>query len=37
MQIHAIGGTVGVLFYALMASKNYVYELYGESVSQGLT
>lgn len=31
MQVHAIGGTTGVIFYSLMASKNYVYELYGES------
>lgn len=30
-QVHAFGGTAGVLFYSLMASKNYVYELYGES------
>ena len=30
LQVHAFGGTVGVLFYSLMASKNYVYELYGK-------
>jgi len=29
LQVHAFGGTAGVLFYSLMASKNYVYELYG--------
>ena len=31
MQVHGIGGTVGVLYYSLMASPNYVYELYGKS------
>ena len=30
LQVHAFGGTTGVLFYSLMASKNYVYELYGK-------
>jgi ammonia channel protein AmtB len=32
-QVHAFGGTAGVLFYSLMASKNYVYELYGKILS----
>ena len=34
MQVHGVGGTIGVIFYSLMASKNYVYELYGESLQK---
>jgi hypothetical protein len=30
MQIHGIGGACGVWWYALMAKKEFVYELYGE-------
>ena len=37
LQVHGIGGTVGVIFYSLMASKNYTYELYGESYQKTLT
>lgn len=33
VTVHAFGGTTGVLFYSLMASKNYVYELYGATNS----
>lgn len=31
MQVHGIGGAVGVLWYALMAKKELVTELYGEA------
>ena len=30
MQVHGIGGAAGVLWYALMAKKELVTELYGE-------
>lgn len=30
MQVHGIGGAAGVLWYALMAKKELVAELYGE-------
>lgn len=29
VQVHGIGGAVGVWFYALMAKQDFVYELYG--------
>ena len=30
MQVHGIGGAAGVLWYALMAKKELVTELYGD-------
>ncbi len=33
MQVHGIGGAAGVLWYALMAKKELVTELYGEASS----
>lgn len=37
VTVHAIGGTTGVIFYSLMASKNYVYELYGATAPDGVS
>ena len=31
MQVHGIGGAAGVIWYALMAHKEFVTELYGTS------
>ena len=33
MQVHGIGGAAGVIWYALMAHKEFVTELYGASPS----
>ena len=33
MQVHGIGGAAGVIWYALMAHKEFVTELYGEPLS----
>lgn len=37
ITVHGVGGTIGVIYYALMASKNYVYELYGDTNPDGVS
>ena len=37
MQVHGIGGAAGVIWYALMAHKDFVTELYGTSLSASCT